>query len=61
MYPRDEFWKIAGEYKDLKVIVGTDAHKPSRTCDFREKEVNELVRKYQLNLLKKLKIEEYKI
>ena len=61
MYPRDEFWKNASEYKDLKVIVGTDAHKPSRTCDFREKEVNELVRKYQLNLLKKLKIEEYKI
>ena len=28
-YPRDEFWKIVSEYKDVKVIVGVDAHTPS--------------------------------
>ena len=58
MYPRDEFWKIAGEFKDLKVIVGTDAHHPNRTCDFREKEVDELVNKYNLHLIKKLSFKE---
>lgn len=27
-YPRDEFWKIVSEYKDVKVIIGVDAHAP---------------------------------
>lgn len=26
LYPREEFWKIAKEYKDLKIIIGADAH-----------------------------------
>lgn len=29
-YPRDEFWEIAKEYKDLKIIIGVDAHMPSQ-------------------------------
>lgn len=28
VYPRDEFWQIASEYKDLKVVIGADAHDP---------------------------------
>lgn len=27
-YPRDEFWKIVSEYKDVKVVIGVDAHAP---------------------------------
>ena len=26
LYPRYEFWTIASEYKDLKIIIGADAH-----------------------------------
>lgn len=25
-YPNKEFWKVASEYKDLKVLYGIDAH-----------------------------------
>lgn len=32
-YPRDEFWRIASEYKDLKVLVGVDAHKPEHLIE----------------------------
>lgn len=30
LYPRREFWAIAKNYKNLKVIFGCDAHKPER-------------------------------
>ena len=29
-YPRKEFWDIVSEYKDAKVIIGMDAHKPEK-------------------------------
>lgn len=29
-YPRREFWEIASEYKELKVIIGVDAHDPKQ-------------------------------
>lgn len=29
-YPNKDFWMFAKEYKDLKIIVGADAHKPER-------------------------------
>lgn len=29
-YPRDEFWRIASEYKNLKVVIGVDAHRPTQ-------------------------------
>lgn len=29
-YPRDEFWEIASEYKNLKVVIGIDAHDPKQ-------------------------------
>ncbi len=32
-YPKLEFWKIVSEYKDVKVIVGLDAHNPGDFID----------------------------
>ncbi len=29
-YPRRQFWEIASEYKDLKVVIGVDAHDPKQ-------------------------------
>ena len=29
LYPRKEFWKIASSYKDLKILIGADAHNPN--------------------------------
>lgn len=28
-YPRSEFWDIVKEYKNVKVVIGCDAHRPS--------------------------------
>lgn len=28
-YPRRNFWEIASQYKELKVVIGADAHKPA--------------------------------
>lgn len=30
LYPKRRFWEIVKEYKDAKIIVGCDAHKPER-------------------------------
>ncbi|MBO4694511.1 MAG: histidinol-phosphatase [Clostridia bacterium] len=29
-YPRKEFWDIVSEYKEAKVVIGMDAHKPEK-------------------------------
>ncbi len=51
IYPRDDFWKIAGE-EGCDVVFGLDAHKPQafayQNCINR---AMELVQKYNLNLL----------
>ena len=49
-YPRDEFWEIVSEYPNVKIIIGTDAHKPERVGDFRLDEINKIINKYKLNI-----------
>lgn len=51
-YPRDEFWRIASEYKDLKVVVGVDAHKPEHLI------AKEIKWAYNFALKHNIKIEE---
>lgn len=37
LYPCYDFWKIAKEYPDLKIIIGADAHTPGAlTCSYVE-------------------------
>ncbi len=37
LYPYKEFWEIAAKYKDLKIIIGADAHKPEAlVCEYVE-------------------------
>lgn len=50
-YPREDFWKIAGE-TGCKVVLGCDAHAPAEVDDpASETKALELVRKYHLNLI----------
>ncbi len=50
-YPREDFWKIAGE-TGCKVVLGSDAHTPKDVTDpATEEKALELVAKYQLQLL----------
>ena len=52
-YPNYEFWNIAKEYKDLKVIIGADAHNPLHIYNDNVKEAI----KFASNL--NIKIDEY--
>lgn len=55
-YPRNEFWKVVGMYKDAKVIIGTDAHKPERVGDFQFDSISKIIEEYHLNVSKKLEL-----
>lgn len=54
MFPRDEFWKIVGEYDEVKVVVGTDAHHPSDVCDFQLHHIKKIINDYKLNVVNKI-------
>ena len=50
-YPRDDFWKIAGE-EGCKVVIGSDAHTPEDVVDpVTEAKALAIVEAYQLQLL----------
>jgi histidinol-phosphatase (PHP family) len=53
-YPRDEFWRIASEYKDLKVVVGIDAHKPEHLVENEIKMAYEFARKHNIIISEKV-------
>ena len=55
-YPRYEFWEIAKEYKDLKIIVGVDAHAPERLSGFHVDAIYKFVDDLGLNILEKMEI-----
>ena len=38
-YPYPKFWEIAKEYKDLKILIGADAHNPKDLYNDNVKEV----------------------
>lgn len=50
-YPRNDFWKIAGE-EGCKVVIGSDAHTPNDVVDpVTEAKALAIVQAYQLQLL----------
>ncbi|MBQ9899526.1 MAG: PHP domain-containing protein [Acholeplasmatales bacterium] len=55
-YPRKEFWMIAKEYKDLKIIVGCDAHAPERLLGFHVDAIYKFIDDLGLNVLDKMEI-----
>lgn len=50
-YPRDEFWRIASEYKDLKIVIGVDAHRPEQLKSKEIEMAYEFARKHNLTVL----------
>jgi len=56
LYPNENFWKIVSEYKDIKVIVSSDAHKPQFLYDEAVKYAYEWGRKFNLNIVDKIDI-----
>lgn len=55
-YPRDEFWKIASEYSNLKVVIGVDAHNPDQLISEEIEMAFAFARKYNLNIVDHIEI-----
>ena len=55
-YPIKDFWLIAREYKDLKIIVGADSHAPERLSGFHVDAIYKFVEDLGLNILEKMEI-----
>lgn len=56
LYPCKEFWAIAKEYPDLKIIIGADAHTPEAlVCDY-IRQVEDFARALGLKIIDKMEI-----
>lgn len=55
-YPSEKFWKIVGEYKNARILVGTDAHEPDRIADFQMEYVSAFIEKLKLNADSRMKL-----
>lgn len=56
LYPFKRFWLLAKEYKDLKIIIGADAHEPSHLANENVKKVCDFAKDINLNILDKMEI-----
>ena len=50
-YPYPKFWEIVKEYKDIKIIIGADAHEPNALCSSNVLDVIEFTKNLGLNVL----------
>lgn len=55
-YPSEKFWKIVSEYKNARLLVGTDAHEPDRIADFQLEYVSAFIEKLKLKAEPVLKV-----
>ena len=55
-YPYVRFWEIAKEYKDLKILIGADAHEPFRLFNENVREVIKFSEELGLNIKEKMEI-----
>lgn len=56
LYPYCEFWQIAKEYKDLKIIIGSDAHNPEDLYNKNVEDVINFAKRLNINYLEKMEI-----
>lgn len=56
LYPRKEFWQIASEYKDLKIIIGSDAHLINNLYNEDVKKIEEFAKTLNLRIEPFMKI-----
>lgn len=55
-YPSEKFWKIVSEYKNARILVGTDAHEPDRIADFQMDYIQSFVESLNLKVESRLKV-----
>lgn len=56
LYPYYEFWQIAREYKELKIIIGSDAHNPEDLYNDNVKAVLKFAEALGIKVLEKMEI-----
>jgi histidinol-phosphatase (PHP family) len=56
VYPNESFWKIVSEYKDIKVVIGSDAHNPEYVYDEAVEYAYSWAKKLNLNVVNKIDI-----
>lgn len=56
LYPCVEFWKVAKEYKELKIIIGADAHSPKFFFSEYIELAKDFCKRLNLNILEKMEI-----
>ena len=55
-YPSKDFWLIAKEYKDLKIIIGADAHRVDELCNKNVELACKFCKDLNLNVLDKMEV-----
>lgn len=55
LYPHREFWKIAKEYPELKIVIGTDAHVPEALVNQNVEDAISFVKELGLVVSEKIK------
>ena len=55
-YPNESFWKIVAEYKEIKVLIGSDAHNPEYLYDEAVQYGYNMAKKLNLNIVDKIDI-----
>lgn len=50
LYPLKEFWTIAKEYKDLKIVIGADSHNPENLWNQDVADVEAFTKELELNI-----------
>lgn len=54
LYPDDNFWNIASQYKDLKVVIGADCHDPKNLSGDHINYCYKLAKRCNIQLLNKV-------
>jgi histidinol-phosphatase (PHP family) len=54
LYPYSSFWDLASKYKDLKIVIGIDAHNPLSLNSDDIDLVKDFCKQHNLNILSKL-------
>ncbi len=53
-YPRKEFWDIVSEYKEARVIIGSDNHNKDELKDYANEKAMEMAAQLEIKLISKL-------
>ena len=54
LYPRYDFWNVVKDFKDVCIVIGSDAHQPHEIADFSSELAIEFANQFGLKITKNL-------